>query len=49
MILGLGGNDLSMGANLDSEPSKWSTMECNTEDLWNPYDLGDAIDLMAKR
>lgn len=45
---GLGGNDLSMGANLDSEPSKWSTMECNTEDLWNPYDLGDAIDLMAK-
>lgn len=43
-----GSNNLTMGSNLKSEQSIWSTMECSEGDLFNPYNLGEAIDLYDK-
>lgn len=44
-----GGNgDGSFTSNLESEPSVWTTLDCNEGDLFNPYNLGEAIDLYNK-
>jgi len=46
--VGEGSNNLSMGQGLKQEPSIWETMEKNEEDLFNPYKLGEAVDLYNK-
>jgi len=38
----------SFGSNLQSEPSVWSVLECNTGSLYNPYKLDEAIGLQNK-
>jgi hypothetical protein len=45
---GTGTNNLSMGAGLKSPESIWSTLTCSDDDLFNPYNLGEAIDLYEK-
>lgn len=42
---GTGSNNLDMGSGLKTEPSVWSTLDKNDGDLYNPYDLGEAIEL----
>lgn len=43
-----GDNNLSMGSELDNEKSVWSVMECDPDSLFNPYKLGEAIDMFDK-
>ena len=45
---GSGSNSLTMGSNLKSSDSIWSTISCDEGDLFNPYNLGQAIDLYEK-
>lgn len=45
---GTGTNNLSLGSDLSSPESIWSTLICNEEELFNPYNLGSAIDLYDK-
>jgi hypothetical protein len=42
---GTGSNNLSIGSNIKNEPSIWSTLDKNEGDLFNPYNLGGAIDM----
>jgi hypothetical protein len=42
---GTGSNNLSMTSGLQTEPSVWSTLDKNDGDLFNPYNLGGAIDM----
>jgi hypothetical protein len=43
-----GSNNLSMGQGLKQQPSLWENMEKNKEDLFNPYKLGEAVELYNK-
>jgi len=46
---GTGSNNLSMGSNTKNEESIWSTLDQNdTGNLYNPYNLGGAVDLYTK-
>ena len=45
---GTGSNNLSMGANLKSEPSIWSNLDKSKDNLFNPYQLDTAVDMFTE-